>query len=116
RVSRARTRLLAREPEQHRRSQRSRFRMRIPILPRHDRPASFPPERRLDHLEHKRIRFLEFSDAFSTGSSLMPQKKNPDTAELTRLSANWLRNAQPGNRPKSAAIRGTEKALTIIRR
>src|SRR3954469_17725354 len=28
--------------------------------------------------------FLTFSDAFSTGSSLMPQKKNPDMAELTR--------------------------------
>ena len=28
--------------------------------------------------------FVEFSDAFSTGSSLMPQKKNPDLAELTR--------------------------------
>jgi argininosuccinate lyase len=28
--------------------------------------------------------FLEVSDAFSTGSSLMPQKKNPDMAELTR--------------------------------
>jgi argininosuccinate lyase len=28
--------------------------------------------------------FLEFSDAFSTGSSLMPQKRNPDIAELTR--------------------------------
>jgi argininosuccinate lyase len=28
--------------------------------------------------------FVEFSDAFSTGSSLMPQKKNPDMAELTR--------------------------------
>lgn len=28
--------------------------------------------------------FMEFSDAFSTGSSLMPQKKNPDIAELTR--------------------------------
>src|SRR6266700_6795040 len=28
--------------------------------------------------------FLEFSDAFSTGSSLMPQKRNPDMAELTR--------------------------------
>ena len=26
----------------------------------------------------------EFSDAFATGSSLMPQKKNPDMAELTR--------------------------------
>jgi len=28
--------------------------------------------------------FVEFSDAFSTGSSFMPQKKNPDMAELTR--------------------------------
>jgi argininosuccinate lyase len=28
--------------------------------------------------------FIEFSDAFSSGSSLMPQKKNPDMAELTR--------------------------------
>jgi argininosuccinate lyase len=28
--------------------------------------------------------FIEFSDAFATGSSLMPQKKNPDMAELTR--------------------------------
>src|ERR1043166_5728350 len=28
--------------------------------------------------------FIEFSDGFSTGSSLMPQKKNPDMAELTR--------------------------------
>ncbi len=28
--------------------------------------------------------FLHLSDAFTTGSSLMPQKKNPDVAELTR--------------------------------
>jgi argininosuccinate lyase len=28
--------------------------------------------------------FIELSDAFSTGSSIMPQKKNPDVAELTR--------------------------------
>ncbi len=28
--------------------------------------------------------FVQFSDAFATGSSLMPQKKNPDVAELTR--------------------------------
>ena len=30
------------------------------------------------------FRFLELSDAFSTGSSIMPQKKNPDVAELAR--------------------------------
>jgi len=28
--------------------------------------------------------FVRLSDAYSTGSSLMPQKKNPDTLELTR--------------------------------
>jgi argininosuccinate lyase len=28
--------------------------------------------------------FVEFADAFATGSSLMPQKKNPDVAELIR--------------------------------
>jgi argininosuccinate lyase len=28
--------------------------------------------------------FVELSDAFSTGSSIMPQKKNPDVAELVR--------------------------------
>ena len=28
--------------------------------------------------------FIELSDAFTTGSSIMPQKKNPDVAELTR--------------------------------
>ncbi|HWM79216.1 MAG TPA: argininosuccinate lyase, partial [Methylomirabilota bacterium] len=28
--------------------------------------------------------FVEFSDAFATGSSIMPQKKNPDVAEIVR--------------------------------
>jgi argininosuccinate lyase len=31
--------------------------------------------------------FVELSDAFTTGSSIMPQKKNPDAAELTRAKA-----------------------------
>ena len=30
------------------------------------------------------FRFVSLSDAYSTGSSIMPQKKNPDMAELTR--------------------------------
>ncbi len=30
------------------------------------------------------FRFITLSDAYTTGSSLMPQKKNPDVAELTR--------------------------------
>jgi argininosuccinate lyase len=34
--------------------------------------------------------FIELSDAFSTGSSLMPQKKNPDLFELARGKAGTL--------------------------
>ena len=30
------------------------------------------------------FRFVELSDSFTTGSSIMPQKKNPDMAELVR--------------------------------
>ncbi len=30
------------------------------------------------------FRFVQISDAFSTGSSIMPQKKNPDVAEISR--------------------------------
>ncbi|MGN1094913.1 MAG: argininosuccinate lyase [Eubacteriales bacterium] len=30
------------------------------------------------------FRFIELDDAFTTGSSIMPQKKNPDMAELSR--------------------------------
>jgi len=30
------------------------------------------------------FRFIELSDAYTTGSSIMPQKKNPDMAELIR--------------------------------
>ncbi len=33
------------------------------------------------------FRFVTLSDAFTTGSSIMPQKKNPDAAELTRAKA-----------------------------
>jgi argininosuccinate lyase len=34
--------------------------------------------------------FFELADSFSTGSSLMPQKKNPDVFELTRGKAGVL--------------------------
>jgi argininosuccinate lyase len=34
--------------------------------------------------------YFELSDAYSTGSSLMPQKKNPDVFELTRGKAGML--------------------------
>ena len=32
----------------------------------------------------KQFQWIELDDAFATGSSIMPQKKNPDIAELTR--------------------------------
>ncbi len=35
----------------------------------------------------QRFRFIGLSDAFSTGSSIMPQKRNPDAAELVRAKA-----------------------------
>ncbi len=34
--------------------------------------------------------FMKLSDAFSTGSSMMPQKKNPDVAELARAKSGRL--------------------------
>ena len=34
--------------------------------------------------------FVKLSDAFTTGSSIMPQKKNPDAAELVRAKAGRL--------------------------
>jgi argininosuccinate lyase len=33
------------------------------------------------------FRFIALSDAFTTGSSIMPQKRNPDAAELSRAKA-----------------------------
>ena len=37
--------------------------------------------------------FVRLSDAFTTGSSIMPQKKNPDAAELVRAKAGRLLGA-----------------------
>src|SRR5206468_10755516 len=34
--------------------------------------------------------FLELDDAYATGSSMLPQKKNPDVAELARAKAGRL--------------------------
>ncbi len=38
----------------------------------------------------REFRWIELDDAFSTGSSIMPQKKNPDVAELARGKAGRL--------------------------
>src|SRR3981189_2623874 len=38
--------------------------------------------------------FIRLSDAFTTGSSIMPQKRNPDAAELVRAKTGRL-NGSP---------------------
>ncbi|TBW33955.1 argininosuccinate lyase [Siculibacillus lacustris] len=46
------------------------------------------------------FRFVRLSDAFTTGSSIMPQKRNPDAAELVRA--------------KTGRIAGSLLALTMV--
>ena len=43
---------------------------------------------------------MKLSDSFSTGSSIMPQKRNPDAAELTRA--------------KTGRIFGALQALLVV--
>ncbi len=42
------------------------------------------------------FRFVAMSDAFSTGSSMLPQKKNPDAAELVRAKTGRIVGALTG--------------------
>ncbi len=42
------------------------------------------------------FRFVQLSDRFSTGSSIMPQKKNPDAAELIRAKIGRIMGAMVG--------------------
>jgi argininosuccinate lyase len=42
------------------------------------------------------FRFIALSDAFTTGSSMMPQKRNPDAAELVRAKAGRLLGSLTG--------------------
>jgi argininosuccinate lyase len=42
------------------------------------------------------FRFVKLSDAFTTGSSIMPQKRNPDAAELVRAKVGRLAGAFVG--------------------
>ena len=48
----------------------------------------------------ERFAFIRLSDAFSTGSSIMPQKRNPDGAELVRA--------------KAGRVMGALTALTVV--
>ena len=41
----------------------------------------------------EQFRFVRLSDGFTTGSSIMPQKRNPDAAELVRAKAGRLTGA-----------------------
>ena len=62
--------------------------------------------------------FITLSDSFSTGSSIMPQKKNPDFAELIRgsrlahgnLFSCWL-PARACRWPTTRTCRRTKRAL-----
>lgn len=78
--------------------------------------------------------FLELADAFTTGSSIMPQKKNPDVVELTRARAaffpGWLqqvlllgalpsgyhRDYQLGKGPLFQALTAARQMLEIVGR
>lgn len=81
----------------------------------------------------QRFGFLELDDAFCTGSSLMPQKKNPDVAELTRgktgrvyaalfslltvmkgLPLTYNRDLQEDKEPLFDAIDTVESILTVL--
>ncbi|WP_074381455.1 argininosuccinate lyase [Bartonella doshiae] len=44
----------------------------------------------------EQFNFIRLSDAFSTGSSIMPQKRNPDAAELVRAKVGRLNGALIG--------------------
>lgn len=41
---------------------------------------------------NQNFQFLELSDEFTTGSSIMPHKKNPDVFELIRAKSNQIQN------------------------
>jgi fumarate hydratase class II len=68
----------------HGRRERPGFRGRILRRRRLARRASVAAGGGLDSLGEREFNFIKIADAYTTGSSLMPQKKNPDIAELTR--------------------------------
>jgi len=81
----------------------------------------------------KEFGFMELDDSFATGSSLMPQKKNPDVAELARgragralgdlvsmlavlksLPLSYNRDLQEDKRPLLGAPRALEETLLAL--
>ena len=71
-------------PEQPRRRQRPRLRHRVLEMPPAGHGAHLTPVGRADPLDEPELRLHRLPDAFCTGSSIMPQKKNPDVPELAR--------------------------------
>jgi len=81
----------------------------------------------------KEFGFIHISDAYTTGSSIMPQKKNPDMAELVRgktgrvygallnlltimkaLPLAYNRDMQEDKLPMFEALHTTQQCLTIV--
>ena len=79
------------------------------------------------------FRFIEMDDRYSTGSSIMPQKKNPDIAELTRgktggvvgslvamlvmtngLPLSYNRDLQEDKRPVMDALRNVTECANMM--
>ena len=56
------------------------------------------------------VGFLKLSDKFTTGSSIMPQKRNPDAAELVRAKTGRIIGAltRAADRDEGAAARVSE--------
>ena len=101
-AGRARARLRRRRAELDRRRLQPRLRAR---LPRRRRDLRDPPlaARRGDRaVVVGGVRLRQVSDAWASGSSIMPQKKNPDAAELLRAKAPRV-VAAPGRAPRRDA-------------
>ena len=80
----AAARLRRRGGQQPRRLQRSRFRAGVRLRSVADRPASGGWAEEWILWSTTEFNFLDLPDAFCTGSSIMPHKKNPDVLELIR--------------------------------
>ena len=123
-----------RHPQLHRRRRRPRLRGRVAGRGR-AQPWSICRDwrRRSCGGRIPRFGFLRPSDAFSTGSSMMPNKRNPDPAELVRgrtagvigqltgvltllkgLPASYQRDLQEDKPPLFGAFRVLEASLRVM--